>query len=154
MILHASVPARDPQAAATTVAELLGGAAIPFGPTKGSWTAIGPDPLGNVVEVVPLGTEFHPGEKGAESRPGNAATHSGFHLLLESPMEECAIMALAKRCKATALRASRGIFGELIEFWIDGSLLIEILPPLGSIAYRKLLVSEELRMEIAARLRG
>ena len=152
MILHVSVTADEPRAAAETLATLLGGRAIPIGPNEGSWTAVGPDPVGNVIEVMERGSEFHRSGSHVETVKGEPIRHSGFHLLMESPMSELEIFALADERGAPAYRASRGIFGELIEFWIDDCLLVEVLPLPWARAYRELLNSGELRSRVEERV--
>lgn len=152
MILHVSITADEPRSTAETLARLLGGRAIPLGPNEGSWTAVGPDPVGNVVEVMERGSEFRRSGSKVETIKGEPQRHAGFHLLMESPMSEQQIYELAEETGTTAYRASRGIFGDLIEFWIDDCLLVEVLPLSWARAYRKLLTSGDLRAQIETRL--
>jgi hypothetical protein len=154
MILHVSVTADRPEATARTLATLLGGQAIPLGPAKGSWTAVGPDPIGNVIEVMARGTELHRSEGAVQTVPGAPARHSGFHVLMESVMSESEIIEVAAASGATAHRSSRGVFGDLIEFWIDDCLLIEVLPCEWARTYRRLLGSDEVRDHVVGRMVG
>lgn len=154
MILHVSVPADSPEDTARTLATLLGGLAIPLGPAKGAWTAVGPDPIGNVVEVVPRGTELHRSTAAVETMHGAPSRHSGFHLLMESVLSESEILAVAAASGATAHRSSRGVFGDLIEFWIDDCLLVEVLPFEWARTYRRLLGSDEVRAHVMGRMTG
>lgn len=149
MILHASIPADDPRQAATTLAKLFGGRALPFGPGNGSWTAVGPDPIGNVVSVMPRGTEFHrrAGEE-VETRSAAQVRHSGFHLMIETPLSEADVMGLACETGCVAQRARHGPF-EVIEFWIDDCMLIEVATPDLAQDYRRLVVSDEVRQRLA-----
>src|SRR6266516_7583975 len=65
MIHHLSIAARDPKQAAGTLAELMGGKAVPFPPNPGSFFALQLDEHGSGVEVYPSGTELEPnGEVG------------------------------------------------------------------------------------------
>jgi hypothetical protein len=149
MILHASVPADDPERTATLLAHLFGGRALPFGPGDGSWTAVGQDPIGNVVTVLQRGSEFHPrdGEE-VETRNGPAVRHSAFHLLVETGLTEEKVLALAQEGGCRAQRATHGMF-DVIEFWIDDCLLIEVATPELAEDYRKAAVSPELRDRLA-----
>lgn len=149
MILHASVVADRPKAAAETLAKLLGGQALPIGPGTGTWTAIGPDPIGNVVSVLERGSEFHrrPGEH-VETRKGAPVRNSGFHLLIETSMPERQVLQLAEQGGCNAQRATHGAF-EVIEFWFDDCLLIEVVTPPLARAYRQMTSSEELRQRLA-----
>src|SRR5437879_3582326 len=60
MIHHLSIAARDPKRAAETLAELMGGTAVPFPPNPGSYFALQLDNHGSGVEVYPAGTELEP----------------------------------------------------------------------------------------------
>ena len=149
MILHASVAADDPQQAATTLARLFGGRAAPFGPGEGSWTAVGPDPIGNVVTVLRRGFEFHPRDGAeVETRMGPAARHSAFHLLIETGLSEKEVLRLADETGCRAQRATHGMF-DVIEFWIDDCLLIEVATPELAEDYRRAVASPELRERLA-----
>src|SRR3954470_10694619 len=65
MIHHLSIAARDPQRAASVLAELMGGKSVPFPPNPGSFFALQLDDHGSGVEVYPAGTELAPnGEVG------------------------------------------------------------------------------------------
>jgi hypothetical protein len=151
MILHVSVTADRPEATARTLATLLGGEAIPLGPARGAWTAVGPDPIGNVIEVMARGTEMHRAAGSVETLPGVPSRHSGFHLLMESVLSESEIIKVAAASGAIAQRSSRGVFGELIEFWIDDCLLVEVLPFEWVRSYRRLLGSDEVRAHVMGR---
>jgi hypothetical protein len=149
MILHASVPAKNPQATATTLAELLGGRALPFGPGAGTWTAVGPDPVGNVISVIRSGLELRRVDgEAVDTREGPPASHSAFHLLIETPLLEKDVFDLARRSGCTAQRAAHGAI-EVIEFWIDDCLLIEVATPQLAEDYRRMAVSDELRERLA-----
>lgn len=149
MILHASVPADDPQRTATLLARLFGGRALPFGPGEGSWTAVGPDPIGNVVTVLHRGSELHPRDgKEVETRIGSAVRHSAFHLLIETALAEKEVLELARETGCRAQRARHGMF-DVIEFWIDDCLLIEVATPELAEDYRRVAVSPELRERLA-----
>ena len=150
MILHASVTADDPRYTAHTLAALLGGIALPVGPGSGTWSAIAPDPIGNMVSVLPRGTEFHRTRDHVETRAGApSARHSGFHLLLDTPLSEVEVFRLAEERDCRAHRAQHGAF-EVIEFWIDDCLLIELATPELGQAYRQTIHSQELRARLAS----
>jgi hypothetical protein len=148
MILHASVTADDPRHTAETLAALLGGIALPVGPGNGTWSAIAPDPIGNMISVLARGSEFHRTGNHVETRAGSAsARHSGFHLLLDTPLSEAEVIRLAGQRGCRAHRAQHGAF-EVIEFWIDDCLLIELATPELGHAYREMIHSPELRSRL------
>lgn len=145
MILHASITADRPEHTARLLGELLGGGAMPIrGPGEGTWLAAGPKPIGNVVEVLARGSEFHrrAGDH-VETMRRTEQRHSGFHLLLESPLEEEEIMAVTKREGVSAHRTSNGLI-DLIEVWIDECLLIEFVTPAMATAYYALFEPEKI----------
>ena len=149
MILHASVVADEPKAAAETIAALLGGLALPAGPGEGSWSAVGPEPVGNLISVLKRGSEFHPTADHVETRLGEPVRHSAYHLLIETPLAEEAVLNLAESSGCRAHPARHGAF-DVIEFWIDDCLLIEVATPELSRTYRETIHSPELRARLLA----
>ena len=149
MILHASVVADEPRKTAQTLARLLGGVALPVGPGEGTWSAVGPDPIGNLISVLARGSEFHRSGDHVETRSGPPARHSAFHLLIDTPLSEQEVLALAKERGCLAHRARHGAF-DVIEFWIDDCLLIEVATPDLGQAYRETIHSDELRARLVA----
>lgn len=152
MLLHASVATDDPKSAAETLATLLGGRALPVGPGVGTWTAFGPEPIGNAIEVLARGSQFHrlPG-KAVETRQGAPVRHSPFHLLIDTGLSEPEVLRLADERGCHAQRTTHGPF-ELIEFWFDDCLLIEVATPELGREYRRLFESGELRRRYADRI--
>ncbi|HYD37205.1 MAG TPA: hypothetical protein VEA60_06300 [Allosphingosinicella sp.] len=148
MILHASIVADRPREAAQMLASLLGGIALPLGPGDGTWSAIGPDPIGNMISVLRRGSEFRPvpGDH-VQTTIGAAVRHSGFHLLIETPLSETEVLQLAAKSQCLAHRAQHGAF-QVIEFWIDDCLLIEVVTPELGRAYREVIFSDELRARL------
>ena len=144
MILHASVAADDPQFTAATLATLLGGVALPVGPGEGTWSAVAPEPIGNMVSVLARGSEFHRTGDHVETRAGTPVRHSAYHLLVDTPLSEAEVLRFAAERGCRAHRAQHGAF-EVIEFWIDDCLLIELATPELGEAYRETIQSQELR---------
>jgi hypothetical protein len=131
MIHHFSFAAKEPQRAATAIAALWRGCALPFPPVaKGSWVAFADDARNTTIEVYPYGTEFHPGEGDADavgepSRQPRAFSAS--HAAVASPLTREEIFALAEREGWLAKYRKRGgVFG-VIELWIENSFMIEVL---------------------------
>jgi hypothetical protein len=149
MILHASVVADEPRATAETLAKLLGGIALPVGPGDGTWSAIGPDPVGNLISVLARGSEFHRAGDHVETRLGTSVRHSAYHLLIDTALSEAEIFELAHDRGCHALRAKHGAF-DVIEFWLDDCLLVEVATPELGRAYRETIHSDELRARLVA----
>ena len=94
MILHASVVADDPRSTAETLAKLLGGIALPVGPGEGTWSAVGPEPIGNLISVLARGSEFHRSSDHVETRRGKPVRHSAYHMLIDTVLSEDAVLEL------------------------------------------------------------
>lgn len=148
MILHASVVADEPRKTAETLGRLFGGIALPLGPGEGTWSAIGPDPIGNMISVLERGSEFHRTDEHVETRMGEPVRHSAYHILIETPLSEAEVMGIAAERGCHALRAKHGAF-DVIEFWVDDCLLIEVVTPDMGRDYRELIQSDELRQRLA-----
>lgn len=133
MIHHLSFAARDPQTAATAVAQLWGGEAFPFPHVgKGSWVAISGDQRGTTMEVYPLGAQLHPveGDNDAVAVMVPAPTgHTATHAAIATELSQDEVFALAQRHGWVAKYRKRGnIFG-VIEFWVENAFLLEVLTP-------------------------
>lgn len=139
MILHGSVTADEPRIAAEALAELMGGAAFPF-PEFGdhAWLAMAGDEHGTLVEVQERGKTFRYVQNGAVAHyMGQVTRESGFHLLIETPHDFEHVAAIAQARGFTAHVAKHGPL-DIIEFWIDGCLLVEVATPKMAVAYRSL----------------
>ena len=134
MLFHLSIDAHDPRHVATVIAELFGGGAVtPFPPvSEGSWLAMAGDDRNTAVEIYPRGTVLSevPGDadavgnfdERASAVPG-FSTH--FAMATRLTMEE--VMAIAAREGWSAKYRSRaGLFG-VIEMWVEGERMIEVL---------------------------
>jgi len=131
MLHHFSIPAREPHRVAIALAELLGGDVSEFGPVPGGFIAFARDENGTAIDCLPLGTELRPGEDDAEAQFAAAERPSPFgatHAALSVDRTEEEIRALADREGWRAVRCDRGSFS-VIEFWVENSLLIELLTP-------------------------
>jgi hypothetical protein len=129
MLIHMSMAAERPEQAARLIAELWGGRAYPFPPVaQGIWIAMAGDDRGSAIGVYPLGTELHPGEDEAMARSGAPAGHGPVQIAIATALSIEEVEAIAQRCGAPARVANRGPF-QVIEFWLEGRFLIEVLTP-------------------------
>lgn len=135
MILHVSIPARDPSHVADVLAELMQGRAYPFpGAVKGAFMAVSGDARGTMIEVYPDTLAGAPGEGEAPGQFLSNPTppeHWPFHLLMSTPLDEAAILAIGEREGWRTRRFGRGAPGqppqfELYEMWIENRMLIEL----------------------------
>lgn len=137
MIHHASIPAHDPQHVAAVLAELMHGTVYAFpGNVPGTFMAVSGDAHGTMIETYPHATTALPGAGGGPVDAGlNPAppTHWPFHLLMSVAADEQEILAIAAREGWHARRYGRGAPGapplfEVIEFWVENSLMLELAP--------------------------
>lgn len=132
MLFHLSIDAADPRRVAAVLAELFGGGAItPFPPvSQGSWLAMAGDERNTMVEVYPRGTLLCPaeGEDDATSvaRPRTEA-NSATHFAMASRLSQDAILAIARREGWPAKYCNRGGMFGVIELWIEGNRMVEVL---------------------------
>jgi len=145
MIFHLSIDADHPHHVASVLAELLGGEALPFPPvSQGSWLALARDDRGSSVEVYPRGTELAiaEGDADAVGLPGGNLGGSPTHFAMATDWSLEAVLALAVREDWPAKYRKRGgIFG-VIELWIEGRQMIEVLTPDMQAEYRATMTIE------------
>lgn len=130
MLFHLSIAARHPQHVAEVIAEFWRGEAFPFPPvTPGSWIAMAGDDRGTAIEVYPFGTVLREAEGDADSF-GERTEQTDFtatHAALATPLSEAEVMAIAAREGWPAKYRKRGgVFG-VIELWIEGRQMVELL---------------------------
>lgn len=154
MIHHISIAVNNPLRVAQVLAELLNGKIIPFPSNPGSYVAVAFDAYGTLIEVHPRGLELRPGlGKNAVRHQVNpcpsayTATHAAISILAS----EAEIRSIAAREGWRVERYERGdAFFEVIEFWIENHLLIELLPPELSAQYLAFLEPRSLKEFLAA----
>jgi len=133
MLFHVSIDADDPKHVAEVFAEIWKGRAIPFPPVAvGSWMALAGDDRNNLIEVYPRGTELveRPGDADSEGVDGGAPRpHSPTHLAIGTEMTTDEVLALAKREGWPAKYRKRGGAFGVIELWVEGWRMVEVLTP-------------------------
>ena len=144
MIFHLSLPARDPARVSAVMAELWGGEAFPFHPIPGAWIAMAGDAHGTALEVYPAETVLIPGDTALESETGSPPANTASHAAVETPLSEPEVMAIAEREGWLARRCDRGPF-QLIELWIEGWVLVELLTVEMAADYRRSMTIENWR---------
>jgi hypothetical protein len=128
MLFHLSVEADDPRKTAEALAELWGGEAFPFPPVGiGSWVAIADDEFGSLIEVYARGTEIHEGSDGGFGVQGPQRRNGATHFAMSTKLSTEQVMALAARHGWSAKYCRRSDLFGLIEVWIDGCLMVEVL---------------------------
>jgi hypothetical protein len=130
MIFHASISAAQPEHVANVIAEIWKGEAFRFPPWPGAFVAMAGDERGSTIEVYPLGHTITPGEGEEQAQPKidpSPNPYTPFHLAIATERTPDEIIALAQREGWRAVRCSRGGFFDVIEFWIENRLLVEVL---------------------------
>lgn len=134
MLFHVSIDARDPRRVAGVLAELFGsGKSAPFPPVaKGSWVALAMDQRNTTVEVYPRGTVLQPvaGDADGVGLPDPArGTDFGVatHFAMASPLTQDEILAIARREGWEAKYRKRGGAFGVIELWLEGDRMVEVL---------------------------
>jgi hypothetical protein len=154
MLFHLSIAARDPRRVAEVIAEIWGGAAERFPPVSDdAWIAIAGDERGTAMEVYPLGTVLREVEGDADAM-GEASGTDGFtatHAAIATPLAEDAVMAIAKREGWPAKYRKRGGAFGVIELWIEGRQMMEILTPEMQAEYLSAMSITNWREMLAAR---
>ena len=129
MIHHLSIAAQDPKHAASMLAEIMGGTAVPFPPNPGSFFALQLDEHGSGVEVYPAGTELQPGgEVGGSFVKKDPRSYGSTHFALSVSTDADAVQAIAQRAGWHCYDCNRGPF-HVIEVWVENETMVEILPP-------------------------
>jgi hypothetical protein len=132
MIHHLSITAHNPQHVAQVLAELLQGESFPFPASSfpDSYVAAAFDAYGTVVDVHPFKSKLIPGseENGFQLRQDpDSSSYTATHVAISVPVSEQQIGAIATREGWRSFKR-RGFF-EVIEFWLENRVLIELLPP-------------------------
>ena len=154
MLNHISIAVNDPKRVADILAELWNGMVIPFPPAPGSYIVLANDGKGSGVEVTPAGTVLVPGEGLPPEDDLDAATaafeakfvksefvpqYVATHLNISTELGIDEIRAIGKREGWRTFVANRdgGLF-QLVEMWVEGNFMLEIMTPEQTARYREI----------------
>jgi len=130
MLFHLSIDADDPQRVAEVLAEFWGGRAMPFPPVGvGSWVATAGDDRGTMIEVYRRGTEFVESDQPNTTRIGAGARASATHMAIATPLDRDEATAVATRAGWPVRYFKRGGAFGVLEVWIEGWRMLEVLTP-------------------------
>jgi len=153
VIFHLSFDARDPRHVAEVIAELWGGKAIPFPPVMaGSWVAMAGDDRNTTVEIYPRGCELVAAEGDADSYGviGGNGPRSSTHFAMATALSVAEVEAIgAREGWPVKYRKRGGVFG-VLEFWVEGDRLIEVLTPEMQAEYLGMRMQDALGAKAAA----
>jgi hypothetical protein len=131
MLFHVSIAADDPRHVAGVFAEIMGGEAATFPFIgEGSWVAIAGDDRGTILEVYPRGIEMHPTPGPHEDAVGVMGPKVRFnptHIAIATRASREAIFAIGYREGWPVKHCRRGGKFDVIELWVEGCQLVEVL---------------------------
>ncbi|HKR47904.1 MAG TPA: hypothetical protein VJU59_50965 [Paraburkholderia sp.] len=139
MIIHASIPARNPRHVAGVLAEIWGGFAAPFPSFPGAWMAVAGDERGTIIETYPSNRIIAPGDGDGSftAAPASRARYSAFHMAIATGLDVQDAFAIGEREGWRTVRCTRGQnFFDVVEFWIENTTMLELLTPEMQSAYR------------------
>jgi len=153
MLFHMSIAAKDPRHVAGVIAEFWGGEALPFPPvSNNAWIAMAGDERGSALEVYPIDTVLREAEGDADAF-GEASGKGVFtptHAAVATHLDRDAVLAIAAREGWPAkYRCRGGMFG-VIELWIEGRQMMEVLTPDMQAEYLSTMNIENWRAVLAA----
>jgi hypothetical protein len=133
MIHHISFAVNNPLYAAEVVAQLWQGRVMPFPYHPGSYITFNLDQYGTAIEFWPKGTILKPGSSLEPVQFDNSnirsAGYTASHVHMAVPISETQIYQIADRAGWRAIRCKRADIFELIEFWVENEILLELVPP-------------------------
>ncbi|MBN3890810.1 MAG: hypothetical protein HWQ43_17195 [Nostoc sp. JL31] len=146
MIHHISIAVRNPSHVAQVLAEILKAPAVPFPPNPGSYMVIPFDEYGTAIELYPLGSQIEPGEGDEECvfvHTAITSRYTDIHAAISVPISQQEIEAIGVREGWRVVRCNRDSFFDVIEFWVENRLMIELLTPEMASQYLKFATQQE-----------
>lgn len=130
MIFHFSIAAHNPQQVASVIAELWEGDALFFPPVSdNAWIVMARDERRSAIEIYPIDTVLREAEGDADAL-GEATGQAGYtatHAAIATPLSQEQVRAIAAREGwPVKYRKRGGMFG-VMELWIEGRQMMEIL---------------------------
>ncbi len=148
MIHHISISVTNPLHVAQVLAEVLNGQAFPFFPHPDSYMVFPFDSNGTGIEIYPLTTKLIPGEGDNQCTFVETASSSGFtatHAAISVSSSQEKIELIGKREGWRVLRCNRDSFFDVIEFWLENKVMIELLTPEMAAQYLAVTQPENLK---------
>jgi hypothetical protein len=153
MLFHMSIAAHQPQHVAEVIAELWAGEALPFPPVSDDgWIVLAGDERRTALEVYPVDTVLREAEGDADAY-GEATGHPTFtasHAAIATALDRDAVLAIAKRENWPAKYRNRGGMFGVIEMWIEGRQMIEVLTPEMQKEYLDTMTADNWRRVLAS----
>jgi hypothetical protein len=135
MIHHISLAAENPEHVAQVLAEVWNGQAFPFFPHPGSYMVFPMDEYGTGIEIYPLETKLIPGEGDEQGKfvqfvhIANSSNFIATHAAISVTKTQEEIEQIGKREGWRTVRCNRDSFFDVIEFWLENKVMLELLTP-------------------------
>jgi hypothetical protein len=130
MIQHISFAVQNPQLVANVLAEFWETEALSFPMYENSYIVFCGQESSNCIELYPEGKSLHPS---TPELPGlqtdNRQLGGAFHAALSVPIEEERIHEICQNAGWLCQTGPRGPFFKVVEVWVEGHTLLELLPP-------------------------
>jgi hypothetical protein len=139
MIFHFSIAAHQPQHVANVLAELWDGDALFFPPVSDNgWIVIAGDDRRSAIEVYPIDTVLREadGDADALSESTGQIGYTATHGAIATSLSQQQVLAIAAREGWPAKYRKRGGLFGVVELWIEGRQMMEILTPEMQTEYR------------------
>ena len=132
MIIHISIPATFPKDVATYLAQLVQGECRELSWCPTGYMVFSDDQFSTGIEVLPADTIFMPGQDKGEtlviSQNEDAKTsYSCVHFLLIVNLSHDAVMNIASKAGWRAIPKSSLGAVDMIELWVENTLMIEVV---------------------------
>ncbi|MBU7582181.1 MAG: hypothetical protein KAF91_04605 [Nostoc sp. TH1S01] len=132
MLHHISISVKNPQHVANVMAEIMHGRVVPFSPNPGAYMMFVGDEFGTGIEFYPLGSELIPdawqGQAGFQINE-HPANYTSVHAAISVPLSVEEIERIGAREGWRVLPCSRDGAFDVVEFWIENRLMLELLTP-------------------------
>ncbi|MDX2243685.1 MAG: hypothetical protein NW224_23640 [Leptolyngbyaceae cyanobacterium bins.302] len=132
MIHHISIPANDPLHVAEVLAEVLNGKVGVFPPNLNSYMVVAGDEYGTLIEIYPANSEIVPGVGDRQAwfqQNNHPATYNAVHAAISISTSLEQIERIAAREGWRVLLCNRDGLFDVVEFWVENQLMLELLTP-------------------------
>lgn len=142
MLHHISIAVNQPQKVAEVLAEVLKGRAVPFPPNPGSSMVFAGDEFGTAIELYPIGTvvvpQINQGQAGFQITQ-EPSGYTSVHAAISVPISLEEIERVGDREGWHVCLCNRDGLFDVIEFWVENRLMLELLTPTMAKTYLQLL---------------
>ncbi len=148
MLFHVSIAAHDPRHVAEVLAELWAGDALYFPPVSDNgWIVLAGDERRTALEVYPIDTVLREadGDADAYGEATGCEPFTATHAAIGTSLDQAQVLAIAAREGWPAKYRKRGGMFGVVEIWIEGRQMIEVLTPEMQDEYRATMSADNWR---------